>query len=53
MLLYGIDVVVIRPGTVKAEIWKKGAAPVISGEYSQTDYAGPLDQLQRYAERCG
>ena len=51
LLLYGIDVIVIRPGTVKTEIWEKGAAPVISGEYSQTDYAGPLDQLQRYAQK--
>jgi len=51
LLLYGIDVIVIRPGAVKTAIWEKGAAPVISGGYAQTDYAGPLGRFQGYAER--
>jgi len=51
LLLYGIDVIVIRPGAVKTAIWEKGAAPVISGRYAQTDYAGPLGRFQGYAER--
>ena len=51
LLLYGIDVIVIRPGAVKTPIWEKGAAPVVAGGYDQTDYAGPLDRFQRYAEK--
>ncbi len=51
LLLYGIDVIVIRPGAVKTAIWEKGAAPVVSGGYAQTDYAGPLNRFQRYAEK--
>jgi NAD(P)-dependent dehydrogenase (short-subunit alcohol dehydrogenase family) len=51
LLPYGIDVVVIRPGAVKTPIWEKGAAPVVGGRYDQTDYAGPLDKFQRYAEK--
>lgn len=51
LLLYGIDVIVIRPGAVKTAIWEKGAAPVTSGGYAQTGYAGPLDKFHRYAEK--
>jgi len=51
LLLYGIEVIVIRPGAVKTAIWEKGAASVISGGYAQTDYAGPLGRAQGYAER--
>ena len=51
LLLYGIDVIVIRPGAVKTPIWDKGAATLIGGGYTQTDYAGPLDRFQRYAEK--
>ena len=51
LLLYGVEVIVIRPGAVKTAIWEKGAAPVIGGRYAQTDYAGPLDRFQRYAEK--
>ncbi len=50
LLLYGIDVIVIRPGAVKTEIWEKGAAPAIGGRYTETDYIGPLARFQRYAE---
>ncbi len=51
LLTYGIDVIVIRPGAVKTAIWEKGAAPVSGGRYIQTDCAGSLDKLQRYAEK--
>lgn len=51
LLTYGIDVIVIRAGAVKAAIWEKGAGPVVGGGYAQTNYAGPLDKLQRYAEK--
>lgn len=49
LLPYGIDV--IRPGAVKTPVWEKGAAPVVGGAYSETDYAGPLDGFRRYAEK--
>ena len=51
LLLYGIDVIVIRPGAVKTPIWEKGALPVISGRYHQTDYSGPLSRFQDLAEK--
>jgi NAD(P)-dependent dehydrogenase (short-subunit alcohol dehydrogenase family) len=51
LLLYGIDVILIRPGAVKTPIWEKGARPVVGGEYDQTDYAVPLDTFRRYAEK--
>jgi NAD(P)-dependent dehydrogenase (short-subunit alcohol dehydrogenase family) len=51
LLLYGIDVIVIRPGAVKTAIWEKGAAPVVRGAYAKTAYAGPLSRFQRYAEK--
>ncbi len=51
LLLYGIDVIVIRPGAVKTPIWDKGAATLIGGGYAQTDYAAPLNRFQRYAEK--
>lgn len=51
LLLYGIDVIVVRPGTVKTPIWEKGAVPVVSGRYDQTDYFGPLNRFQFLAKK--
>ena len=51
LLLYGIDVIVIRPGAVKTPIWEKGALPVVSGRYHRTDYAGPLTKFQDFVEK--
>jgi NAD(P)-dependent dehydrogenase (short-subunit alcohol dehydrogenase family) len=51
LLLYGIDVIVVRPGTVKTPIWEKGAVPVVSGRYDQTDYSGPLNSFQDVATK--
>jgi NAD(P)-dependent dehydrogenase (short-subunit alcohol dehydrogenase family) len=51
LMLYGIDVIVVRPGAVKTPIWEKGAAPVVSGRYHQTDYSGPLNRFQDFAEK--
>ena len=48
LLPYGIDVVLIEPGAVKTEMWDKGASQ--AGRYTDTDYAGPLDNFRRYAE---
>ncbi len=49
LLPYGIDVIVIRPGAVKTEIWEKGAAH--AGRYARTDYAGPVARFEEYAMR--
>ena len=51
LLLYGIDVIVIRPGAVKTLIWDKGAMPIINGRYDKTDYCGPLNRFQIFAEK--
>lgn len=51
LLLYGIDVIVIRAGAVKTPIWDKGARPVVSGRYHQTDYSGPLNRFQDFVEK--
>ena len=51
LLLYGIDVIVIRPGAVRTPIWQKGAAPVVSGRYDGTDYSGPLRKFETLVER--
>ena len=51
LLLYGIDVIVIRPGAVKTPIWDKGAIPIIIGRYDKTDYSGPLNRFQTFAEK--
>jgi NAD(P)-dependent dehydrogenase (short-subunit alcohol dehydrogenase family) len=48
LLPYGIDVIVIRPGSVRTEIWDKGAAG--AGLYAETEYADALEGFQRYAE---
>ncbi len=51
LLLYGIDVIVIRPGAVKTPIWEKGAAPVVGGRYDDTDYSGPLRKFEGFVEK--
>jgi NAD(P)-dependent dehydrogenase (short-subunit alcohol dehydrogenase family) len=45
LLPYGIDVIVVRPGAVKTEIWGKGSA---TGRYDATDYARPLEAYEGY-----
>jgi NAD(P)-dependent dehydrogenase (short-subunit alcohol dehydrogenase family) len=51
LMLYGIDVIVVRPGAVKTPIWEKGAIPVVSGRYHQSDYSGPLNRFQDFAAK--
>jgi NAD(P)-dependent dehydrogenase (short-subunit alcohol dehydrogenase family) len=51
LLPYGIDVIVVRPGAVKTPIWEKGAVPVVSGRYCQSDYSDPLNRFQDFAEK--
>jgi NAD(P)-dependent dehydrogenase (short-subunit alcohol dehydrogenase family) len=47
LLPYGIDVIVVRPGAVKTEIWAKGATT--KGLYAGTDYGEPLERFEAYA----
>lgn len=47
LMPYGIDVIVVRPGAVKTEIWAKGATS--KDLYARTDYRGPLERFEAYA----
>lgn len=47
LLPYGIDVIVVRPGAVKTEIWAKGARS--KGLYADSDYREPLERFEAYA----
>jgi NAD(P)-dependent dehydrogenase (short-subunit alcohol dehydrogenase family) len=47
LMPYGIDVIVVRPGAVKTEIWAKGATT--KGLYAGTDYEEPLERFEAYA----
>jgi len=48
-LPYGIDLIVIEPGSVRTEIWDKGASG--AERYADTDYAEPLARFGEYAQR--
>jgi NAD(P)-dependent dehydrogenase (short-subunit alcohol dehydrogenase family) len=45
--LYGIDVIVIRPGAVATPIWDK-AEQVDVTRYANTPFAKPLDRIREY-----
>ena len=47
LLPYGIDVILIRPGAVKTEIWGKAAGPGVEA-YAHTDYVEPLADFEEY-----
>ena len=47
LLPYGIDVIVIRPGAVRTEIWDKGAVGV--ERYAGTAYASAIEGFIKYA----
>jgi len=47
LLPYGIDVIVVRPGAVKTEIWAKGARS--KALYADSDYREPLEKFEAYA----
>ena len=47
LMPYGIDVIVVRPGAVKTEIWVKGATT--KNLYAGTEYEEPLERFEAYA----
>jgi len=49
---YGIDVIIIAPGSVRTPIWDKAEAEEL-GQYADTDYAPILLKLQERLVRLG
>ncbi len=47
LMLYGIDVIIIGPGSVATPIWDKAEADDFS-QYQNTDYAEILDRFSKY-----
>jgi NAD(P)-dependent dehydrogenase (short-subunit alcohol dehydrogenase family) len=47
LMLFGIDVVLVGPGSVATAIWDKGAAEDLS-MYDATPYRAPLQRLRQY-----
>jgi NAD(P)-dependent dehydrogenase (short-subunit alcohol dehydrogenase family) len=47
LLLYGIDVIIVGPGSVATPIWDK-AAQIDTAAYAQTEYADSLQRFGRY-----
>ena len=47
LMVYGIDVIVIVPGSVVTAIWDKGEAEDLS-MYQGTDYAGTVERFRRF-----
>jgi NAD(P)-dependent dehydrogenase (short-subunit alcohol dehydrogenase family) len=52
LMLYGIDVIIIGPGTVATPIWDK-AEQVDLSLYADTDYAEATRRVQQYMIRSG
>jgi NAD(P)-dependent dehydrogenase (short-subunit alcohol dehydrogenase family) len=49
LLVYGIDVIVIEPGSIKTPIWEK-AAEEDTGRFADTDYADYAEIVKRMQE---
>ncbi|MCB0281463.1 MAG: SDR family oxidoreductase [Calditrichaeota bacterium] len=45
LAIYGINVLVVAPGSVQSEIWKKNSFDLIIKKYGSTDWAGALKQF--------
>jgi NAD(P)-dependent dehydrogenase (short-subunit alcohol dehydrogenase family) len=52
LMLYGIDVIIIGPGSVATPIWDK-AEQVDLSQYSDTEYAEATRRVQQYMIRSG
>ena len=46
LMLFGIEVIVVAPGTVATPIWEK--AEGVDVEFAQTPYASAIERLARY-----
>jgi len=53
LLLYGIDVILVAPGSVRTPIWEKESATTIPERYLKTDYARALKRFQREFVKAG
>jgi NAD(P)-dependent dehydrogenase (short-subunit alcohol dehydrogenase family) len=52
LMIYGIDVIVIEPASIKTPIWDK-AGELDPAQYAETDYAGILGPMQKMIVRQG
>jgi hypothetical protein len=52
LLVYGIDVVVIQPGSTRTTIWDK-TRDIDMAPYRDTDFAEPLERFLRYSLDLG
>lgn len=52
LMLYGIDVIIVAPGSVVTPIWDKAAQEDISA-FAETDFAPALKKFRSYAVRSG
>jgi NAD(P)-dependent dehydrogenase (short-subunit alcohol dehydrogenase family) len=50
LMLYGVDVIVIGPGSIATPIWAKGDADV-SPDNAPKDYAAPLANVRAYMRK--
>jgi NAD(P)-dependent dehydrogenase (short-subunit alcohol dehydrogenase family) len=52
LMLYGIDVIIVVPGSIKTPIWDKAAQEDISA-FEETGFAPALKKFRAYAVRSG
>jgi NAD(P)-dependent dehydrogenase (short-subunit alcohol dehydrogenase family) len=52
LMLFGIDVIIIGPGSVATPIWEKAEQTDIS-LYANTEYVGPAQRIREYMRRNG
>jgi NAD(P)-dependent dehydrogenase (short-subunit alcohol dehydrogenase family) len=53
LAIYGIDVIIIGPGSVATPIWDKDAAQNIAENYSDTDWKSILERFQKIVVEQG
>jgi NAD(P)-dependent dehydrogenase (short-subunit alcohol dehydrogenase family) len=52
LMLYGVDVIIIGPGSIATPIWAKGDADVMPNN-APRDYAAPLANVREYMRKLG
>ena len=52
LILFGIDVILIRPGPIVTPIWQKSDTG-LAEKFRETPYAGALSKFERYAAKEG